>query len=155
MTKPRVDDRPQGQCRYCGRPYVGTRTMCREAPDSVLYHQAVRKPQGGDAVRLAAPWPWAGDMVKVGDIGVLQGPAGRDVDGGSIMFHHSTFRDEGTVSSSGGPGTIWTEATALRPTDERVTLKVWKWKDGWARAHNGAGYEIEVPVWDWYPKERD
>ena len=113
--------------------------------------------QGGDAVRLAASWPWgeAGGSLKVGDIGVIDGPTAQDILGGSITFNATTHREDGGVTScSGGPATIWTPAYELRPTGETHELRVWRWKDGHPGQGRGVDYLAEVPLWDWFPNSR-
>lgn len=112
-----------------------------------------RYPRGGDAIRLAAPWEWAAADVAVGAIGVLTGPAGKSAPsgGGSITFRHSTYRDDSTISVSGGPATIWTSYAELWPTDETTTMNVWRFADDLPGAGRGRGYTVEVPVWEWYP----
>jgi hypothetical protein len=109
------------------------------------------RPLPGDAVRLSHPWSWG--MLETGSIGVINGVIAQyPVDGhASIVFNHSTFRDEGTVSSSGGPGTVATDLTELRATKEMTNLLVWRWKDGFAGAGNGRSYTVKVPVWEWNP----
>ncbi len=115
-----------------------------------------RRPQGGDAVRLAAPWR-AGNL-SAGEIGVLQGVAGQTPADGVcvIVFNHRTFRGQDEpqrperVSSTG----VYTTAMALnelRPTDETTTLTVWRWNNQGPGPGNRVEYTVTVPVWEWEP----
>lgn len=110
-----------------------------------------RWPEPGDAVRLAAPWPWAGSLVDVGDVGVIEGGLGERPEHAGICFRHGTFRGHGYVSSSGGPATIATELARLRPTGEDVLMDVWEWNERGPGMGNGRYYQVLVPLWDWHP----
>lgn len=117
-------------------------------------HESPR-PRGGDAVRLAQPWAWAGDMVKLGATGVLDGHVDRESDGGMITFHPSTHRDRksGWVSCSGGPATIHTPAAELRPTTDTTVLSAWDWGRNVFSADKSVSYFARVRVWDWIPND--
>lgn len=115
-------------------------------------------PKGGDAVRLIAPWSWG--MIDVGKIGVIEGRTDKEYkDNVEITFNYSCFRGKSSacsdgpeyVSCSGGPGTIATPVSELKPTNETTKIRVWRWKDV-PRGGGGVDYEIEVPVWEWTPK---
>lgn len=109
-------------------------------------------PRGGDAVRVAAPWKWAGSMVKVGQIGIIGGSVEHDkTQDVHITFNYSAFNDGRSCSCSGGPATIATPIGELKPTGETVKVRCWMWNDGMAQAHNGRDYQREVRLWDWYP----
>lgn len=112
----------------------------------------VRVPMPGDAVRLSGTWCG----LEAGKIGVLGGVVGHPTDDYSITFNASTFRgsrcsSKGVhiVSCSGGPATIWTPASELKPTDEKVTIRCWHWRKNFPGAHRGVSYLVEVPVWEW------
>lgn len=116
-----------------------------------------RFPQGGDAVRLTAPWRWG--MLEPGKIGIIDGEVGKDItDFVRITFNFSCFRGKSSaysngpefVSCSGGPATIATPVTDLKPTGETIEIIAWKWK-GLPRAGGGENYRVEVPVWEWAP----
>ena len=133
-----------------------------------------KRPEGGQAVRLTAEWPWAGSLIKVGAIGVINGFVGYPAEGGlHICWDHSTFRGWGgygcpehdfrsprlleyyeqhpsaiSVSSSGGPATIMLPPKLLRPTKEIVSVKFWCWKD-FPKAGGGYHYVLDVPLWEW------
>jgi hypothetical protein len=111
-------------------------------------------PQAGDAVRLLGFWY----DLEPGDIGVIGGYVGQRQDEASITFRASTYRatardgEREIVSCSGGPATIATDLSELRPTEERHTLTVWRFKDGGIRgAGRDEGYPVQVAVWDWLP----
>ncbi|WP_372663614.1 hypothetical protein [Amycolatopsis kentuckyensis] len=112
------------------------------------------RPMPGDAVRLATPWAW-GREVKVGSLAVINGMIGQYPEDGhaSITFNASTHRTATVVSCSGGPATIATDLSALTPTDDRVTLTVWKFRGGIAQRDNGKNYTVSVPVWEWSPED--
>lgn len=73
------------------------------------------------------------------------------VDGGSVTFNASTYRDDLVVSCSGGPASIHTEAAELVRTEDTTTLTVWRNRDDRREAHNAVYYTVTVPVWDWHP----
>lgn len=131
-------------CPVHGHIHINPTELCEGEPKPA-------PPLPGDAIRLASRWRWAEPMVKVGEIGVLDGLVGKPGPGGSICFRARPFRDDTVVRSSGGPATIWTSVDELTRTDDTKTLSVWEWRDGIARAHNSVGYTITVPVWDWHP----
>lgn len=115
-----------------------------------------RKPMPGDAVRIApdAVWQWGSWDKHIADrsaVGIIQGRIGDTPDGASIIFNHSTYRSATAVSSSGGPGTIYTDFAELRPTDDTVSVNVWRFRDGLLQAHNAEHYTVTVPVWEWRP----
>lgn len=126
-----------------------------------------RRPQGGDLVRLAAPWQWG--MIPAGRLGTIQGiVADLPIDSwhsiifATYSFHGRNCEPMDTVhtahwanqpkfaSTSGGPGTIATPMWELMPTDERVTVTCWRWRDT-PRANGGIDFRIELPVWLWIP----
>lgn len=104
-----------------------------------------RWPMAGDAVRLTGEFMG----VRPGSIGIIGGSIGKRFNDLQITFNHLTFRDDRYVECSGGPGTISTQVLDLLPTDEIVTVRCWKWRDVFAGAGCGEGYEIDVPVWEW------
>src|SRR6476469_5824232 len=84
-------------------------------------------PRAGDWVRLSGPWTWGG--LKAGAMGVI--------DGGSpgeghvrIVFGASVFRSRvgDGLCCSGGPATIATPVSELKPTSEHLDMNVWDWK---------------------------
>ncbi|ONI88090.1 hypothetical protein ALI22I_20340 [Saccharothrix sp. ALI-22-I] len=126
-----------------------------EIQDHTRCHDRPLTPMPGDAVRLAAPW--RSGLLAAGQIGVLGGSFRNRSEPGdrssSIVFNASSHRDETGVSSSGGPATIHTEWSELRPTGDVARLWVWRWKDGHVGAHNGEDYAVMVPVWEWTPTD--
>jgi len=153
----------EGAFRALGISDVGRRLIL-VAPDKfeVETHQQLTQrtaafiefPRGGDVVRLQAPWKWAGTSVKVGDCGFIDGCVTEEyLISVQITFNSVPFVDERFSSASGGPGSIATAITELKPTSERVAVRCWRWSDGHARAHNGAEYIRVCRVWDWYPTE--
>lgn len=111
-------------------------------------------PRGGDVVRIAAPWKWAGPTLKIGSLGFIDGSVNSEyLLTVQITFNSVPFTDWQYCSASGGPGSIATPVSELKPTHERVQMTCWMWKDGFARAHNGAEYLRTCRVWDWYPGE--
>lgn len=119
---------------------------------------AVRLPQGGDAVRLAAPMHgW--DDVPVGSIGVIQGPLGRTPEdhAAPFCFNHVTFRGrtlepydqgDGWVVESAGVSTEWTQFCELAPTPHVVVYDAWRYYDG---RTEGSWYQAPALLWDWRP----
>lgn len=118
-------------------------TEAERNPD--IYCQIRKGVHAGDAIRLTKPWKEA----KVGQIGIIQGMRHRAISSGSITFNYSAFRDDKVVTCSGGPGTIITESNRLVPTGEKMLIWYWRWKDGYAKAHNGEEYAMKVNVWEW------
>ena len=112
-----------------------------------------RFPRGGDAVVLLSPWEWAGSLVNVGDIGIIDGlvrkSATEDV---QITFRYSAFNDGEVCQCSGGPGTISTPITELFRMPGLKKITFWRWKNGIPGAGRGCHYEKEVPVWGWNPR---
>ena len=111
-----------------------------------------RFPRGGDAVVLLSPWKWAGSLVNVGDIGIIDGMvqenATEDV---QITFRYSAFNDGEVCSVSGGPGTISTPITELFRMPGQKEIVFWRWKHGIPGANRGCHYQKLVPVWGWTP----
>jgi hypothetical protein len=110
----------------------------------------------GDAVRIAADamWEWGMWNRRIADrsaIGIIQGRIGYVTNGASIVFNHQTYRDGQSVSSSGGPATIFTDFAELSPTDETVDVTVWRFRDGIPGADRAEYYTIPVRVWEWRP----
>lgn len=104
------------------------------------------KPQPGDAVLLTGPWFGA----KVGQVGVIDGIIGRAPEDLEITFNPSAFRDDQSVSVSGGPGTMGLEASRLKPTGRKHFQSFWRWKKGeLPGAGNSEYYQLEVPLWEW------
>lgn len=106
-------------------------------------------PMPGDAIRLAAPWPWG--QLDAGTIGVLGGAFDQPDRASTITFNARTHRSETGVSCGGGPATFHTEWSELRATTDITRIPVWRWKNGWSRAGEGEDYAAMVPVWEWYP----
>jgi hypothetical protein len=119
-----------------------------------LFVEKQDRPMPGDAVRLATPWAW-GHEVKVGSLAVIGGMVGQYPEDGhaSITFNASTHRTETVVSCSGGPATIATDLSTLMPTDERVTLTVWRFRGMLPESGGGKNYSVDVPVWSWSPDD--
>jgi len=128
------------------------RTRVRLEP---LFVERQDRPMPGDAVRLATPWRWGGSLVKLGELGVIGGMVGQYPEDGhaSITFNASTHRTKTVVSCSGGPATIATDLGTLTPTDERVTLTVWRFRGSLPESGGGKNYSVDVPVWNWSPDE--
>jgi len=110
-------------------------------------------PRGGDVARLASPWRWASTL-KVGALGFIDGCVNREyLISVQITFNSVPFLDSQFCSASGGPGSIATPITELKPTRERVAMPCWMWKDGRRGAHKGVHYERTCRIWDWYPND--
>ena len=130
-------------------------------------------PEAGDAVRLTAPWPWAGSLLKVGEIGIIGGRVGIPCEHLQITWHASAFRgwpmygcpefpkerfsqalqdylkeQPVYVSCSGGPGTIALPSRLLVPTQEIIPVRFWAWSER-PQANGGFQYQLSVPVWLW------
>ncbi len=120
-----------------------------------LFVELQNRPMPGDAVRLASLWRWAGSLVKPDALGVIGGMVGQYPEDGhaSITFNASTHRTETVVSCSGGPATIATDLSKLTPTDDRVTLTVWRFRGGLPQRGGGKNYSVDVPVWSWSPED--
>ncbi len=103
------------------------------------------RPMPGDAVRLTGPWCGADE----GKIGIIDGMIGRPEDLLGVTWNYAAFRDDQFVSVSGGPGTIALPTNLLQPTDERITVRCWKWNSNGPGRGNSDPYTIEVPVWEW------
>jgi hypothetical protein len=151
----------QGAFRTLGVSDVGRRLILA-GPDELeleTYEQLMDRtaaftefPRGADVARLRVSWKWAGGLVKVGDYGFIDGGVREEyLTSVQITFNSVPFVDESFCSASGGPGSIATPISELKPTDERVALLCWRWSDGRAAAHNGAEYMRVCRVWDWYP----
>lgn len=119
-----------------------------------LFVEKTDRPMPGEAVRMATPWRWAGSLVKPDAVGVIGGMVGQYPEDGhaSITFNASTHRTETVVSCSGGPATIATDLSTLTPTDDRVTLPVWRFRGGFPRRGGSKTCTVNVPVWDWHPQ---
>jgi hypothetical protein len=117
------------------------------------------KEKGIVIARLAGRGPKAGDLVtyrgggkydyRVKDKAELQGildhSYGADIL--SVCFDANTYRGEGVVSTSGGP----VPPVSL---DKLVFLGLhptwfWRWSQGYAGAHQGGYFTINVPHWLW------
>jgi hypothetical protein len=153
----------EGAFRSLGASDVGRRLILSD-PDQLeietdqQFHERTAAftefPRGGDVVRLQAPWKWAGPSVKLGAFGFVDGCVDEEyLILVQITFNSEPFVDERFCSASGGPGSIATPVTELKPTSERAELRCWRWSDGRARAHNGRRYMRVCRVWDWYPTE--
>jgi hypothetical protein len=120
-----------------------------------LFVEKQDRPMPGDAVRMATPWRWAGSLVKPDALGVIGGMVGQYPEDGhaSITFNASTHRTENVVSCSGGPATIATDLGTLTPTDDRVTLSVWRSRGSLLGRDGSKSYTVDVPVWDWHPED--
>lgn len=101
--------------------------------------------QAGDAVRLTKDWKGT----PAGQTGIIDGMRYRRLESGNITFNYSAFRDDRVVSCSGGPGTIITYTDRLIPTGETMLVWYWRWKNGYAEAHNDERYAMRVNVWEW------
>ena len=109
-------------------------------------------PLPGDAVRLTGNY----SVLKPGSIGIIGGIVGKPREGYDITFNASAFRGKSShgpgpeyVSCSGGPGTIVTPAWKLVPTNEKINMEFWRWKDRYARKGNGETFMMFVPVFHW------
>lgn len=135
------------------RPFYGNgdlRPLCREHPLGRFVQRLPGSlpdaPCGGDVVRLVAPWSFC----KAGEVGIIEGKVGEARDDASITFRFSAHvAEEGYVTASGGPGTVWTDMRRLKPTGEVLVVTCWRWRDGRAAAHNGVDFLREARVWEW------
>jgi hypothetical protein len=137
-----------------GKPYC-CQSIGRK-PATITVRRSVR-PSGGDAVRLSAPWRWG--MLPAGSIGIIDGVTDEErKDSAAITFNFSAFRgrsskyskDPEYCSCSGGPGTVATPVSELRPTGEAYTYTAWRWRD-LPRADGGESYRVTVTLWEWAP----
>ena len=131
-------------------------------------------PQAGDVVRLTGCWPWAGSLIKLGSLGVINGIVGARQKRLEVTWNFSAFRgfsmygsperdfrsDLGKyaptdstvfVSASGGPGTIALPAGLLKLTDEFVEIGCWCWRT-MPRKDGGYYYKVKCRVWEWTGK---
>lgn len=106
-------------------------------------------PTGGIAVRLTGLWPWAGNLLDIGDIGIVDGYDDQPYCHLRIIWKFSAYRDNHLTSCSGGPGTIGLPAELLVPTQETMKVRFWKFKDALPSANNSVVYWLDVPVWEW------
>jgi hypothetical protein len=125
-------------------------------PVTVMVRRSMR-PSGGDAVRLASPWRWG--MLPPGSIGIIDGVTDEECEeSAAITFNFSAFRGRDSkyskgqefCSCSGGPGTVATPVSELRPTGETHTYTAWRWLD-LPRADGGESYWVTVTLWEWAP----
>lgn len=116
-------------------------------------------PQAGDMVRCAPFW-WMRDCTEVR----LQGELGLQRRGYTIANHVGGWsmtrpdpekRRRFVSMGNGGPSSImYLDARRLRPTDERMLVRVWDFAFN-PEAHNGVDYLVDVPVWEWDASEGD
>jgi|GEM_PF-4767242 len=123
---------------------------------AVTTRRSVR-PSGGDAVRLASPWRWG--MLPAGSVGIIDGVTDEECEeSAAITFNFSAFRGRSSkyskgpeyCSCSGGPGTVATPVSELRPTGETYTYTAWRWRD-LPRADGGEPYLVTATLWEWAP----
>lgn len=108
-------------------------------PDSFVY------PQAGDVVRALN-----GTFPKAGSLGVIGGNLNERQAAMFVCFAASAYRDDRTVSCSGGPVPL-IKAEALVWTGEFVERAFWRWRD-LPQADGGFHYTLQVPVWNWNPE---
>jgi len=65
----------------------------------------------------------------------------------AVCYQPSTFREDTTVSCSGGP-LPWVDSGSLKPAGLR-RIKCWRWSAGLAGAGQGGEYWVTVPLWKW------
>jgi hypothetical protein len=137
-------------------------------------------PQAGDAVKLTDTWDWAGDLIKVDKIGIINGLCGDLEAHLQVIWNYSAFRGFNAfgavnwepdnidspyvqqararsrefVSVSGGPGTIALPARLLVPTFETVPVRFWCWRE-LPKGDGGVDYTLDVPLWEWDGKGYD
>lgn len=110
-------------------------------------------PRGGDAVQLVREWVAARGVVKSGDYGFIEGCVGLEYAVGvPLTFNKIPFVGNGFCCGSGGPGTIETPVSQLKPTNRLKRFRCWRWKDNRARIHNSQEYLRFCRVWEWYPE---
>lgn len=104
------------------------------------------KPKPGDAVRLTGEF----SIGNIGDIGIIGNDHPEAEDELHITFNcqGQSFWQGDKVSCSGGPVSMFTPASELRPTGETIKWTFWRWKDV-PRAGGRESYEKEVPLWEW------
>lgn len=118
----------------------GVRMSSQEAKDLGIEVKPLktREPQPGDALI----YDGSGDFYHAGR-GVLEMLCGSL----AVCFSASAFRDDRSVSCSGGP-VPW-----VNPEDLEFAglyqQTFWRWHDGSAGASQGGSYQITVPLWRW------
>jgi len=116
-------------------------------------------PLPGDAVRLIGNYPGVGE--SPGAIGIIGGVVGKPRENYDITFNASAFRGKSSrigpgpeyVSCSGGPGTIATPAWKLVPTNGKVLVTFWRWRN-YPGKGNGESFHLFVPVFHWDGKNK-
>lgn len=113
------------------------------------------KPHGGDLIKDVPEWRWGKCQMKPGDLGVLGGIADDRNDGGSVTFNASAHLGKGSkystgsigCSCSGGPATVWTDATGMQFSGFGAVRTFWRWR-GMPEANGGLYYKMAAPVWN-------
>jgi hypothetical protein len=107
----------------------------------------MEKPKPAEVIK-----PKAGDVVlclegsEVGKYAVIDGRIEVEKDAYEICFNANAFRDDKSVSSSGGPVYI-PPVTELVFSGRTIERTFWKWRDGFAGAGNGVDYSLTVNLW--------
>lgn len=65
----------------------------------------------------------------------------------SVGLDVRTFRDDTSISQSGGPHYWPAKGSLVLAGLKRVQF--WRWADGTPAAHNGGEYQMVVPLWRW------
>ena len=100
------------------------------------------RPMPGDAVMI---WNSNDCLVKDRTIGIIEGMIGDCRDAYLVCFNDHTFRDDETVSASGGPA-YRIDTVRLKPSNRVVNKLFWKWRDV-PRAGGGEYYYKSCRVW--------
>jgi len=102
--------------------------------------------------------PMAGDIVictrgaNIGCIGVLEGSLKRNYDTQLVCFNANAYRDENSVSCSGGPA-FHILTCNLKYTGIERERSFWKFKNNLARAGNSERYALSVKIWEYQAEE--
>lgn len=103
-------------------------------------------PSAGDVVRIDKPFLW----MPSGSTAIIQGVAGELKDCYSLCFSETGYRDNFTVSCSGGPvPRVGTDE--LIATGETVRREFWRFRDNIVGANRAEYYWDEVALWSWTP----
>lgn len=103
-------------------------------------------PSAGDVVRIEKPFLW----MPRGSTAIIQGIANELKDSYSLCFADSGYRDNFSVSCSGGP-VPQVGLEELIPTGETVRREFWRFKDGIVGPGRAEYYWDEVSLWSWTP----
>ena len=85
-------------------------------------------------------------LIKDGDYGVIESVDDKIVRAGWNIT--TPYFDEGVCTVSGGP-VIGLKTDKVRPTFNKQIITFWRFKNGFAMAHNGEDYAGQVNVFEY------